>query len=206
MPFDPARATLGSGQESVLGLYVHRGGALPVVDLPAVLGFGPSVPGDCCLLLVRLGEAQVGYLARELRAIERSVWEEDHDGSVPRRGGPAGLGSRPSLQIGEGTERYMVPLVDLLGLAAELLGLEQQAPVDADRAYPDHAEDDQIVEPDGEEGHHEKPHRGEGHRDEGRAERAEPARPWPDASSSRQSMPVQGDAGRSFLATADRRR
>jgi len=121
IPFDPALATIGTGQDPVLGVFVHRSQALPVVDLPALLGHGSTDPASCALLLVRVGTAQVGYLVRGLRAIERSVWEEAQDGSEPGRG--SGLGARPSLQVGEGTDRRMVPMVDLYAMARELVGL-----------------------------------------------------------------------------------
>jgi purine-binding chemotaxis protein CheW len=129
LPFPLDRAVVGTGQGPVMGMIVHRQEALPVVDLAALLG-RPAVadPMSSPVLVVGVGGLRVGYLVQDLRAIERSAWEEARDGSAPRRSDSGGLGSRPRLQIdGPGHGGRMIAYLDLEAMAREVFGLPDRS-------------------------------------------------------------------------------
>lgn len=122
LPFTPERAVLDSGTGAVLGMFLHRGEALPVVDLAAVLGSGQA-PTSGVVLVVRLPGLTVGCLVAGLQAIEVARWEEPRDGTGTGRGTPGRLSSRPVVQFGPDTDPRMTPVVDLVGLLGEVFGV-----------------------------------------------------------------------------------
>jgi chemotaxis signal transduction protein len=140
LPFDAAHAVIGTGQGLVLGFVVHRGKTIPVVDLGGMLGRpGDPAAGGTSVLLVQVADREIGYLVPALRAIERSLWEEGRSGTDGEPDGAqsasGAISDHPLLQIGEGTDTRMLPLVDLEGLAVDLL----LATVDT--SYPDPADE-----------------------------------------------------------------
>jgi purine-binding chemotaxis protein CheW len=120
LPF-PADVTRIEGhQAGMLGLFMHRGTAVPLVDLAASLGLAARREGGGRVILVRRGAAVVGFAVEELRAIETARLKASAHGD-PGGGSPA----RPSLaslvEIGEGAAARMVPCMDLATLADRLL-------------------------------------------------------------------------------------
>ncbi|WP_340289811.1 chemotaxis protein CheW [Aquipuribacter hungaricus] len=62
---------------ALLGLFAHRGAAVPVLDLSQQLGLGPCQPGaTACLLLVRARHGMVGFVVGGLDRIETVAWAD----------------------------------------------------------------------------------------------------------------------------------
>lgn len=119
-PEDLIAAT--SSHPAVTATFVHRGEAVPLVDLAALLR--PSRPRpvdrDSRLLVVDAAGRRLAFAVAELHAIEPSVWEMATDGPAPDSL-PGLLAEGPLLEFaGEGAQR-LVPRVSLLDVAAHLL-------------------------------------------------------------------------------------
>lgn len=112
----------GSAHHAVTATFVHRGEAVPLVDLAALLR--PSRPRpvdrDARLLVVDAAGHRLAFAVAELHAIEPSVWEMASDGASPGSL-PDLLADGPLLEFaGEGAQR-LVPRVSLLDVVAHLL-------------------------------------------------------------------------------------
>jgi purine-binding chemotaxis protein CheW len=109
----PARASAG-----VLGLVVHRGTPVPVVDLAAVVGRAPlGADGAARLLLVEVDGEPVAYAVAGLSAILPRTWQDDAQpvhGSTPLH--------RSRLVQLAGSDA-LLPALDLHALTRELRGV-----------------------------------------------------------------------------------
>ncbi len=100
---------------AVQGVFIHRGTAIPLVDLPTLIGRGqPTDPEDSRVLLVESTKGYVGFAVPALRAIEESVWEQPAQGELQMH---ALLGTSPLVEVGDGEQTRMLPNVDLRAVA-----------------------------------------------------------------------------------------
>ncbi|WP_026421609.1 chemotaxis protein CheW [Actinokineospora inagensis] len=92
----------------ILGLFTHRGSAVPLVELADALGKPETGSSERKVLLVGTGTDLVGFVVSALHAIEDSVWEETAGSTHPR--------GFPLIRVsGDGPARTLpeVSLVDL---------------------------------------------------------------------------------------------
>ncbi|WP_243056930.1 chemotaxis protein CheW [Nocardioides sp. SR21] len=124
----PPTSLTPSAVADVLGTVVHRGHAVPVLSLARLLGHEPAEPGpSSCLLLVELGDEQVGFAVDALVGIEPRSWSDpEHDGRglVEAR---RAVQDSPLIRLAGGTR--LVPDLDLRALArvVGLTDLEEAA-------------------------------------------------------------------------------
>lgn len=118
LPF-PAEVTRIEGRnDGVLGLFMHRGTAVPLVDLAAALGLPARDMAPGRVILVRRDADLVGFAVDGLRAIETGRLKASaHGGRSDGRPSLANL-----VEISEGSKARMVPCLDLGVLADRLLG------------------------------------------------------------------------------------
>ncbi|WP_432534265.1 chemotaxis protein CheW [Kineococcus arenarius] len=118
LPFPATWTPTGVGSE-VLGIVLHRSGAVPVLCTATLLGREPAVPGPAtCLLLVRADGEQVGFAVEALRSIDPLSWRERSGAGA--RTPLESLHSAPLVRVG-GSER-LLPEVDLVALARRVRG------------------------------------------------------------------------------------
>ncbi len=127
LPLPRRRVDPAGADPARLGLVTHRGAALPLVSLPALLGQDPSLPRSACVLVVRGHRGPVGLVARRLLAVERSVWAPAHEGPAPATGDPLAdaLADRLLVRtavVGTTDERRMRTRLDLRAVARALEG------------------------------------------------------------------------------------
>jgi len=120
LPYPPAWTPTNVG-DSLLGILVHRRAAVPVIQLPAVLGQPRLEPGpSTCLLLVEVDGEQVAFVVDALRGIDSLTWQEPGpDGGPAPRGAltssAVALRSAPLVGVGGGDK--LLPDLDLPALA-----------------------------------------------------------------------------------------
>jgi purine-binding chemotaxis protein CheW len=120
LPYPTAWTPTNVG-DSLLGILVHRRAAVPVLQLPAVLGQPRREPGPAtCLLLVEVDGEQVAFVVDALRGIDSLTWAEPGpDGAPAPRGAltssAVALRSAPLVGVGGGDK--LLPDLDLLALA-----------------------------------------------------------------------------------------
>jgi purine-binding chemotaxis protein CheW len=106
---------------AVLGILVHRRAAVPVLDLPAILGLPHTAPGpSTCLLLVEVDGEQVAFVVDTLRGIDPLTWQEAGPDGAPAPRGPltsSAVALRSAPLIGVGGSDKLLPDLDLPALA-----------------------------------------------------------------------------------------
>jgi len=117
----PAAWTPTNVGDSVLGILVHRRAAVPVLDLPVILGLARTAPGpSTCLLLVEVDGEQVAFVVDTLRGIDPLTWQEaGPDGAPAPRGTltSSAVALRSAPLIGVGGSDKLLPDLDLAALA-----------------------------------------------------------------------------------------
>ncbi len=102
---------------SVLGLFVHRGAAVPVLCLASLLGRQPStVSTASCVLLVKVENDRFGFAVEAMRAIDPLACRDPEvavDGAVAAA---RALEDAPLVTLGE--DPKLLPELDLRALAA----------------------------------------------------------------------------------------
>jgi purine-binding chemotaxis protein CheW len=126
----PAEITRIEGRrDGVLGLFMHRGAAVPLVDLAGALGLRGCSGAPGRVILVRSGADLVGFAVDELHAIEAACLKASAHSDV--RGGAGGPSLARLVEIGEGSRARMVPCLDLAALAEKLLDVKPPRALDA---------------------------------------------------------------------------
>ena len=124
LPADYARPA--STHPAVMGLFTYRGEAATLVCLTGLLGCrARPYPAHARVLLVSVPQGQFGFVVPRLCRIENTVWEAARLGS-----GPAGstatvehpLRRHAVVELGQAEQRRTLQLIDLLALAASLIG------------------------------------------------------------------------------------
>ncbi|PPK93811.1 purine-binding chemotaxis protein CheW [Kineococcus xinjiangensis] len=119
LPFPETWTPTGVGGE-VLGIVLHRSGAVPVLCTAMLLGRRAAPVGPAtCLLLVKVDGEQIGFAVDALRSIDPLTWQEPA-GADGQRTPPQTLHSAPLVRVG-GNER-LIPEVDLVALARRVRG------------------------------------------------------------------------------------
>lgn len=150
LPYPAGIAPLDDGQDAMIGVLTHRDDVVPLVCLATLAGRPERPdPATACVLVVGVPDhehpgrhtSRIGLVVLGLRAIERSIWEEDPD-DRPRRGGgdplQAALADQRLIRtatIGADDEPRMLARVDLVTIATALAAQYRGAPT-ASRAAP----------------------------------------------------------------------
>ena len=128
LPYPQHATVLRQGREAGLGLFTHRGAAVPLVCLCSLLGRPAELdPINARVLLVRDGGETIGLVVQGLRSIEQAHWEQPERAAASgEAAGDAGLtlsGVRrfqPLVEVGMDDQRRTLPRLDLLLLARAL--------------------------------------------------------------------------------------
>lgn len=108
---------LPAGRSAVLGLFEHRGAAVPLVCLAALRGQVPCWTAEQArVLIVEEGGRRVGLVVQALCSIEHARWAEP-SGTARARG----VSLPPLIEVGEGGQHRTLPRVDLVELVAGLV-------------------------------------------------------------------------------------
>ncbi|GIJ43296.1 hypothetical protein Val02_01820 [Virgisporangium aliadipatigenens] len=105
--YPEALVPIEGGRAGVLGVFVHRGAAVPLTCLSTLFGLRPVADRASGRVLLVGG---IGFLVPQLHAIENAVWEEK-----PRTAPPGGtpLYESALVEVGAAGERRMLPHIDL---------------------------------------------------------------------------------------------
>ncbi len=107
---------LAEGDSAVLGMFVHRGEVLPLVDLAVVVHGQARVRDEAArVLIVRQGGRKVGLVVSGLSAIENARWEQRSGGARVGRSRMA-----PLVEFGDDAGRRTLPRLDLGEIVAAL--------------------------------------------------------------------------------------
>lgn len=127
LPYPAAVAPLDDGLDAVLGLVTHREDVIPLVCLATLAGRPerPDPAGSCVLVVAAEDGTRIGLVVLGLRAIERSIWEEDPADVRSRPGADPvqrALTERRLIRIAGGVDQEprMLPRVDLEAVATAL--------------------------------------------------------------------------------------
>lgn len=122
----PYRADMAvfQGHAHLLGMLVHRGMSIPVMNLCGMLNLPtPEITSDTSVLLVESAGESVGFAVPQLRSIESTEWTpqaEAQDG-VPAAHRASGLlNTRQLAKVGSAGEARMLPVLDLQAMARQL--------------------------------------------------------------------------------------
>ena len=109
---------------ALLGLFAHRGAAVPVLDLSQQLGLGPCQPGTtACLLVVQGRLGPVAFLVSGLDRIETVAWADPEHTPERGHGDEPAADARPQGREGPGAPtRPRRPLLE----RAQLVRLDQE--------------------------------------------------------------------------------
>lgn len=117
----PAHAVpLHERRDATLGLFTHRGSAVPLVCLGTLLG-RPAVldPATARVLIVEDGGQRVGLVVQALCSIENARWEQAvAEGEVASLDSMRGL--QPLVEVGTGEQHRTLPRLDLVQLVRAL--------------------------------------------------------------------------------------
>lgn len=126
LPYDGSSAVFND-MGPLLGVVAHRGRSVPIYCLRRLLG-ADSV--DCTptttMLMVEDAGEMAAFVVLQLRDIAPAAWEP----SLPGHGSataPAGQASRPLVQVGQGAQQRMLPMLDLVQRMRALRGHRQAA-------------------------------------------------------------------------------
>jgi len=111
----------------LLGVVVHRGRSVPIYCLRRLLGADSvdCTPTTTMLVVEDAGET-AAFVVLQLRDIAPAAWEPRLPG-LGTGGTPAGQGARPLVQVGQGEQQRMLPLLDLVQRMRDLRGHRQAA-------------------------------------------------------------------------------
>lgn len=120
LPLPADHARLDSGHGAVIGMFTHRQHSITLVCLSTLLDGGvlPD-PEQARVLVVENDGARFGFVVPRLCHIEGTVWESSPQHRSAAK--PGVLGRHPLVEIGVGTKRRTLHLLDLQALAASLL-------------------------------------------------------------------------------------
>lgn len=122
LPFRPETSIYECSGE-LLGLTLHRGRSIPLMCLSRLTGGAPPAVGEGnSTLVVEVQGQPIGFVVPALRSIETVSWSPEA-GSPGQRSVPtsAAAAARALVQIGDAAERRLVRLLDLQGLARDLI-------------------------------------------------------------------------------------
>lgn len=127
LPYPQHATPLRHGREAGLGLFTHRGAAVPLLCLCSLLGRPAEFdPVHARVLLVRDGDdgtgETIGLVVQGLRSIEQARWEQPEkaaagDGATTLSGVQR---FQPLVEVGNDDQRRTLPRLDLLLLARAL--------------------------------------------------------------------------------------
>jgi purine-binding chemotaxis protein CheW len=127
LPYPRDAVPLQAGRDATLGLFNHRGSAVPLVCLCTLLGRTVALDFDTArVLVVEDGGQRVGLVVQALCSIENARWEQ------PTKAGDAATlasmrGLPPLVEVGVGAQHRTLPRLDLLQLV-RALRREAQSP------------------------------------------------------------------------------
>lgn len=125
IPF-PAALVPTADRSGVLGLVAHRGTAVPVLCLAALMGLPAlQVSAASCLLLIG-GGPPVAFAVTRLDSIDPLTWEDAEQRVARSSGAEPSLRRAPLVQVGEAAR--LLPDLDLRALAAAVLGTPVEEP------------------------------------------------------------------------------
>ena len=128
LPYPQHATVLRQAREAGLGLFTHRGAAVPLVCLCSLLGRPAELdPVNARVLLVRDGGETIGFVVQGLRSIEQAHWEQPEKAAAGvEAAGDSGVslsGGRrfqPLVEVGVDDQRRTLLRLDLLLLARAL--------------------------------------------------------------------------------------
>jgi purine-binding chemotaxis protein CheW len=126
LPFPVDHARPASGHPAVMGLFTHRSHSITLVCLATLLeGSAWPDPAHARVLVVGITGTHFGFIVPRLCHIESTVWEAPSKATTAAR--PSVLGRHPLVEIGIGSQRRTLHLVDLHALAQGLMQNESAA-------------------------------------------------------------------------------
>lgn len=117
----PAHAVpLHERRDATLGLFTHRGSAVPLVCLGTLLGRPSELdPATARVLIVEDGGQRVGLVVQALCSIENARWEQAvAEGEAASLDSMRGL--QPLVEVGTGEQHRTLPRLDLVQLVRAL--------------------------------------------------------------------------------------
>lgn len=120
LPYPRDAVPLHAGRDATLGLFTHRGSAVPLVCLCTLLGRPVALDFDTArVLVVEDGGQRVGLVVQALCSIENARWEQPAEGGDTTLASMRG-GLQPLVEVGQGGQRRTLPRLDLLQLVRAL--------------------------------------------------------------------------------------
>ncbi len=120
----PYRADMAvfQGHAQLMGMLVHRGVSIPVMNLCGMLNLpAPEITSATSVLLVESAGESVGFVVPQLRSIETTDWAPTtQDGPATARPSSGLLDTKQLAKVGQAGEERMLPVLDLQSLAKRL--------------------------------------------------------------------------------------
>lgn len=129
LPTDCIRAA--SAHPAVTGMFTYRGQAITLVCLSTLLGTGATPDAaHARVMIVSQDCGHFGFIVPRLCHIENTVWEQPKGARDAAANGPQALGPHAVVELGQGTQRRTLHLIDLRALARSLIKGGDAAPAD----------------------------------------------------------------------------